>query len=295
MCYYDVLERSWVVREPGGRCLPRHASPVAEKDTFVIFDEARCRGADLQLLPQAVGLLTLGPTTGKDKMMQAAGRLRMLGKGQELHFATTVDITSKIRLLNHLHQSNSSSASSGSSAEAPPKAVHVLQWVIYNTVQANQQGVVASSQQGLFFASCIGNPDAALQPEVHDLMNLYGHMRSPQPAPDLVVALSNQKSVRNACSHNNPTGKLRSSQLVQEILNRSALHGSGHMEMTGGLSADEECERELEQEEEEEEEVERQVARMTAASEKVIIIINCVTIAYIDIYYLDKMSVPSIP
>lgn len=40
---------------------------------FTLFDEARCRGADLQLRPDAVGLLTLGPTTCKDKLMQAAG------------------------------------------------------------------------------------------------------------------------------------------------------------------------------------------------------------------------------
>lgn len=45
---------------------------------FTLFDEARCRGADLQLRGDAVGLLTLGPTTTKDKLMQAAGRLRKL-------------------------------------------------------------------------------------------------------------------------------------------------------------------------------------------------------------------------
>ena len=145
-----------MMREPGGRCLPRHASPVAEKDAFVIYDEARCRGADLQLRPLAVGLLTLGPTTSKDKMMQAAGRLRMLGRGQKLHFAATVDVTSRIRSINQMHRNNNavgstlraSGSSSGNTALSAelPGALQVLQWVMYNTVQANQLGVVTSSQ-----------------------------------------------------------------------------------------------------------------------------------------------------
>ena len=42
---------------------------------LTLFDEARCRGADLKLRPDAVGLLTLGPATCKDKLMQAAGGL----------------------------------------------------------------------------------------------------------------------------------------------------------------------------------------------------------------------------
>ena len=57
----------------------------------------------LQLRPSAVGLLTLGPTTVKDKLMQAAGRLRMLGRGQKLRFAATADVAAKIRLGRRPH------------------------------------------------------------------------------------------------------------------------------------------------------------------------------------------------
>ena len=49
VCYFDPAERSWMVLEPSGRCLPRLTSPVPEREAFVMFDEARCRGADLQV------------------------------------------------------------------------------------------------------------------------------------------------------------------------------------------------------------------------------------------------------
>jgi hypothetical protein len=87
VCYFDSSEKVWMVLEARGRCQPRHSSPVADSQAFVIYDNARCRGADLQLHPRAVGLLTLGPATCKDQMMQAAGRLRQVGRGQSLHLA----------------------------------------------------------------------------------------------------------------------------------------------------------------------------------------------------------------
>ena len=65
ICYFDNSAGSWMVSDVHGRCLPRHASSVMEHDTVTIFDEARCRGADLQLRLDAVGLLTLGPRITK--------------------------------------------------------------------------------------------------------------------------------------------------------------------------------------------------------------------------------------
>jgi hypothetical protein len=37
------------VLERRGRRLPLHASPISERQAFVLYDEARCRGADLKL------------------------------------------------------------------------------------------------------------------------------------------------------------------------------------------------------------------------------------------------------
>ena len=101
--------------DAGERCLPRHASPIAERDAFVIFDDARCRGADLQLRLGAVGLLTLGPGIGKDKVMQAAGRLRQLASGgQGLRFAAPADVAAKIAAAAGLDRPGEPGAGSGS-------------------------------------------------------------------------------------------------------------------------------------------------------------------------------------
>ena len=54
-----------------------------------------CRGADLKLRQCAVGLLTLSAGMPKDKLMQAAGRLRQLGRGQTLLLMGLPDISSK--------------------------------------------------------------------------------------------------------------------------------------------------------------------------------------------------------
>jgi hypothetical protein len=70
VCYYDEQDRAWMVLDLQGRRLRCEVSPIREAQAFAIFDEARCRGTDLKLRSDAVGLLTLGPTTCKDKLMQ---------------------------------------------------------------------------------------------------------------------------------------------------------------------------------------------------------------------------------
>lgn len=79
VCYFDEGEDQWMVCDKRGRRLPRHVSPIREAQALTLFDEARCRGADLQLRIDATAVLTLVPATHKDKLMQAAGRLRKLG------------------------------------------------------------------------------------------------------------------------------------------------------------------------------------------------------------------------
>lgn len=80
ICYYDEGEGQWMVLDLQGRRLPRASSPIQEAQVFTLFDEARCRGADLRLRGDAVGLLTLGPATCKDKLMQV-GREGWAGRG----------------------------------------------------------------------------------------------------------------------------------------------------------------------------------------------------------------------
>ena len=226
-----------------GRRMPRHSSPILEAQAFTIFDEARCRGADLQLRADAVGLLTLGPTTCKDKLMQAAGRLRKLGKGQTLRIVGTADVTAKISRV----------------AGASRSSQDVLQWVMHNTVQATQHGVLEWSHQGLLFASTRGAPEHSLQPEVLNLDDMYASSRCRRPVAE-VVADHRTRRLRGDL-----TAEMQ--QLMGSIVGCAERYGVDHMVVAQGALG-EECERELEREEEQEEEVEREVPRVAAAQEQ---------------------------
>ena len=79
---YDVESKYYIAR---GTSIPDH-------ETFVIFDEARTRGADLKMNSDVVAAISLGPDMTKDKFMQAAGRLRKLGRNQKLKIMATHEI-----------------------------------------------------------------------------------------------------------------------------------------------------------------------------------------------------------
>jgi hypothetical protein len=195
VCYVDSASCEWTICDSLGRSLPRQASAVAERDAFVIFDEARCRGADLKLTQQAVGLLTLAPGMGKSQLMQAAGRLRQLGRGQTLRLVGLPDVTEKILAANAVQLSSSSSSSSDSRGASRSSSVtmqQVLQWVMSNTVQATLHGVTPWASQGLYFTSCKASADMALQED--DLLPavLYGSSKAPRPVPDVVAGMIKQ-------------------------------------------------------------------------------------------------------
>ena len=94
--FFDIDLNGWWVLDSFGRSWPKHSSPIHERDGFVYFDESRTRGADMRLNSNARAVLTLGPDMCKDKLMQAAGRMRMLAHGQTLLLAAGIDVTSKV-------------------------------------------------------------------------------------------------------------------------------------------------------------------------------------------------------
>ncbi|KXZ43396.1 hypothetical protein GPECTOR_91g550 [Gonium pectorale] len=202
----------WVMLDRRGRLAPRAASPLSERHAFVIFDQARCRGADLQLAPDAVGLLTLGPGVCKDALMQAAGRLRRLGRGQRLRFAATPDVADGIR--RHAAAAVAAAAGNGDDPwgggggdgwvegqEGPePSARSVLSWGMANTVASNQHGLAQWARHGLHFATCAGAPWRELQDEVLDLDSLYRGSRAPQPLDEMVGAMARRALIRRSAA-----------------------------------------------------------------------------------------------
>lgn len=242
VCFFQDKE-GWMIIDNQRHCLPRKSSPIAERDAFVIFDDARCRGADLQLQRGAVGLLTLGPKMCKDKLMQAAGRLRQLGRGQTLRIVGTAEITASIMTISQGVQ---------------PTSLHVLQWAMHNTVQTTMDGIPEWSRQGLHFANTKDAPERTMLDEVLRLEDFYGRGRAQLSIADVVGKMADTQGVpgRKVC----PMGFDPST-----ITQRALLYGSGHFVHAGG-TAEEECERELEAETELEQEVVTVVPRVTPCS-----------------------------
>jgi hypothetical protein len=154
--YFDVKERKWKLKALNKHTWMLHASPIAEHDAFVFYDESRCRGADLKLRKDAVALLTISPKMCKSALMQAAGRLRGLDHGQTMILAATPEIDAMIRTL----------ASVGT---GPVTMHHVLEFVTSNSMDACSTGIAAWVTQGMYFATKRGLPLS----EVADPTGLY--------------------------------------------------------------------------------------------------------------------------
>ncbi len=286
VCYHDTASRAWVVLDRTGRALPLAASPVSARECFALYDEARCRGADLQLRRDAVGLLTLGPGLCKDKLMQAAGRMRLLGRGQTVQFVGAPDVMGKVRQAAAVlrdgvaGQRGVQGGGGGSGGAVDSRAV--LQWAMGNTVAATEAGLLPWAAQGLHFAASRGVPERAVQDELLELYDMYGGSKVLRPVGEVVGERAAAQLRLCAVADGGSTGaagtglgsrglqlKQQRTQLMHDIARNAAEYGEGHQVPSGGGggAADEECERELEQEEEEEEEVERQVPRAKAVQE----------------------------
>eukprot|EP01087_Luapelamoeba_hula_P008098 TRINITY_DN2010_c0_g1_i1.p3 TRINITY_DN2010_c0_g1~~TRINITY_DN2010_c0_g1_i1.p3 ORF type:complete len:323 (+),score=73.82 TRINITY_DN2010_c0_g1_i1:2247-3215(+) len=135
--YFDVDDRKWTVRSLLGQSWHLSNSPIPAQDTFAYYDESRCRGADLKLKKDAVGLLTLSPALCKDALMQAAGRLRGLDWGQRVEICAPADVCSLIRDLIP------------TTSSTPIEPAHVIAFVMANTEKSGADGLVQWSAHGV--------------------------------------------------------------------------------------------------------------------------------------------------
>lgn len=132
--YFEPRESTWKVLSRRGRRWPQSSSPLRERDCLVYFDESHCRGSDMKLKPDAMAVLTIGPGMCKDKLMQAAGRMRKLDGGQTLLFAVPPELAPKV-----------------SGKEEQLSSLQLLRWVVKNTVQATAAGIPLYSSQASHF------------------------------------------------------------------------------------------------------------------------------------------------
>jgi hypothetical protein len=169
-----------------------------------------------------------------------------------VHFIGTADIMARIRAAN-----------GPLPASQPVQALHVLQWVMVNTHQATQAGVLDWARQGMHFATTQGAPDRALLDEALQLQELYDGARSQQAAAGVLKTLV-AKQLQRAGGRAALASDMRG--MVKNIERLGAQHSEGHTVMSQ-QGADEECERELELEEEEEEEEEVEVPAFVPRAE----------------------------
>lgn len=105
--------------------LPLSACHIDNKKLFVYLDEVHTRGTDLKLPLTANGIVTLGKSMNKDKLMQAVMRLRDLDFKQSVVLWGSKEISAEIAIINGINLSSIISK-------------HVLTWVTYNTIRKNE-------------------------------------------------------------------------------------------------------------------------------------------------------------
>ncbi|TYZ59387.1 hypothetical protein PybrP1_001605 [[Pythium] brassicae (nom. inval.)] len=223
--YYDTRSvfDCWVVLDATSKQVtPLKQSAMLERDTFVIFDDARSRGSDMKLLPGAVAVLTLGPKLTKDKLMQGAGRMRQLGCSQKLWFVSQEDVA-----LNITQTCRKESV-------ATVDAADVLVWVMDNTKTEATHGLLEWSSSGFHIAKARQDANAELVDEDWSLASLYRHAFTPELISNIVR--SNLHALFKA-----PVAEL--DELVGKICDQAVTYGCDEEVLVA--SHNEECEREL--------------------------------------------------
>ena len=84
----------------------------------------------MKLKPDALALLTLGPGLGKDKFIQASGRMRGLWNQQKILIVAQPEIDRSIRESNRLP-----------TAAVAVQTQHMLSWIMDNTIKSAEAGL----------------------------------------------------------------------------------------------------------------------------------------------------------
>jgi len=243
--YYDsrTEHNCWMITEKAHRVkMPLKKASMLEKETFVIFDEARSRGSDMKLLPDAAAVLTLGPKLTKDKLMQGAGRMRQLGCNQTLWIASFDEVAQSI-----LHTSGKTEVSSLTT-------IDVLTWVMDNTKAEAVHGLLEWAGNGLHFRKTQGDPSKELVDEDWSIETLYQE----ELHLDTIAQVIKGKTL-DAFGESTDA-------LVNQICRRGFVYGLDDEVCV--TSYTDECERELQGEEEVQQEKELEVMDCSPSTEK---------------------------
>lgn len=228
--YFSLEHDEWRVKDHTGQDWSKDTSPIHEREAFVFFDESRCRGADMRLEHNAKAVLCLGPKMQKDKLMQAAARLRQLSRGQQITLVAPRDVDAQIRTFNGLSASDSIASN------------HIVSWTLLNSEGAVASWMPEWSKQGAHFCAVSNKPELALIPEVLELKALY----SGSIADIKAYEAWQETRYSNAQSCSDTVITDESASLLDKVEERMDQFGREIEVQTATL--DQECERELEKE-----------------------------------------------
>lgn len=268
--YFDQDLDSWYVLSRDSREWPLGSSPIRESEAFVFFDESRCRGADMKLRSDAKALLTIGPDMGKDKLMQAVGRMRGLiaGGQQRVTFAIPEELVTKILDASGettgtvSATANDQASQLGFLSQLQTITVHrLLEWVLLNSVHAVARGLPQWAAQGSHFFTT-SDPVTRRVDETLTLKDLYSEALHEESVSAIAVknqerSVSRMRTILQAHHRDDIDLDEQGIAAQRAILQRVEQYGRDvHFTIS---NFDEECERELECEREVECEVEKQL------------------------------------
>ncbi|KAI9918934.1 hypothetical protein PsorP6_011514 [Peronosclerospora sorghi] len=240
--YYDSRKEfnCWMIAEKTQQItVPLKKASMLEKETFVIFDEARSRGSDMKLLPDAAAVLTLGSKLTKDKLMQGAGRMRQLGCNQTLWIASFEEVAqSMVQTCGKRELS----------------VVDVLNWVMDNTKAEAVRGLLEWASNGLHFRTTQLHPEKEVVDDNWSLETLYQE-KIRQDKIAQVIEWKARHDFKDAADG-----------LVDHICRRGFMYGLDDEVCV--TSHTDECEQELHVEEEVQQEEEMEVIKCMPVKEK---------------------------
>ena len=248
--FFNSDTRSWQILNRFGELWNIERAPIQVKDTFVYFDEYRCRGADMKLLPDACALVTLGPKMNKDKLFQAIARLRGIDKSQSFVTCGTVEVSKSIRNLVNIFDADGN-------CECVIKSEDILNWVTDNTIKSIKVGMTQWCSQGLIFCHTENMPvSRSLQPEITELVKFYAHSLQNKSVFSIYEEMKrnfNSQAIEVAEGYDGVTE-------ITEKMSETIMGFGSDYELLSS-NHDEECEKELEKEVEQEEEKEKETIR----------------------------------
>ncbi|KAH3760540.1 DUF3638 family protein [Pelomyxa schiedti] len=121
--YVDECTGSLMVLHRNLAKLPLASCHLSKSELFSYLDDVHTRGTDLKLPLTARGIVTLGRSMSKDKLMQTVMRLRQLDSKQSVTTWGTPEVANEIATLNCLGD------------ESQINSEHVLRWVTLNTTR----------------------------------------------------------------------------------------------------------------------------------------------------------------